>query len=163
LDCTGAPNYDTLIDHPVSLGHFTKVNWSSHGIAHQIVFQGVTTPLDTIRLKQDLDAIRKEHIAFFSPKTLKAPFNRYVFHVNVVGNGYGGLEHRSSTALIRKRLNLPYQNQWMSTSEQSSYQDFLGLCSHEYFHAWMIKKVQPRVFQPYQLNQRNFDAITLVI
>jgi predicted metalloprotease with PDZ domain len=47
---------------------------------------------------------------------------------------------------------LPYKN---ITLIKKSYEDFLGLCSHEYFHAWNVKNIQPKVFQPYQLQQRN--------
>ena len=154
-----APQYDALIDHPVSLGRFLKVAWQSFGIPHQIVFQGVVNPLNLALLKEDLKAICDTHIAFFDPSHHVAPFTEYVFHVNVVGNGYGGLEHRSSTALICKRSDLPYTNQLAQASELKAYQDFLGLCSHEYFHSWMVKKVQPLAFQPYRLNQRNFTKL----
>jgi predicted metalloprotease with PDZ domain len=154
-----APQYDALIDHPVSLGRFSKVGWQSFGIPHQIVFQGVIDSLNLTLMKEDLKAICDTHIAFFDPTNNAAPFTEYIFHVNVVGSGYGGLEHRSSTALICKRSDLPYSNQLAQANEIKAYQDFLGLCSHEYFHSWMVKKVQPLAFQPYRLNQRNFTKL----
>jgi len=147
-----ASNYDELIDHPVSLGSFQKVFWKSFGIDHQMVIQGAIDKIDTKRLAKDLQAITEAHIAFFEPSTLRAPFQSYIFHVNTSANGYGGLEHRSSTALLCTRADLPYKNQ---TLGQKSYDDFLGLCSHEYFHAWNVKNIQPSAFQPYQLQKRN--------
>lgn len=153
------PRYDALIDHPVSMGRFVKIAWSSYGIPHQIVFQGTEEPLNLSLIKEDLKAICEAHITFFDPAHQVTPFSEYIFHVNVVGNGYGGLEHRSSTALICKRSDLPYASQSSQAQDIKAYQDFLGLCSHEYFHSWMIKKVQPLAFQPYRLNQRNYTKL----
>jgi predicted metalloprotease with PDZ domain len=147
-----AKNYDELIDHPVSLGKFQKVSWKSFGIAHQMVIQGAIGEIDAQRLAKDLQAITQAHIAFFEPVSHLAPFQEYIFHVNATASGYGGLEHRSSTALLCSRTDLPYKN---ITLIKKSYEDFLGLCSHEYFHAWNVKNIQPKVFQPYQLQQRN--------
>ena len=147
-----AKNYADLIDHPVSLGHFQVVTWKSYDIPHMMVIQGTTDAIDSARLAKDLKAITQSQITFFEPTTKKAPFQHYIFHVNVSANGYGGLEHRNSTALLCKRSDLPYAH---LTLAQSSYEDFLGLCSHEYFHAWNVKNIQPLVFQPYQLQVRN--------
>jgi predicted metalloprotease with PDZ domain len=153
------PQYDALIDHPISMGRFVKISWNSYGITHQIVFQGLEDALNLSLLKVDLKAICDSHITFFDPIHHVTPFSQYIFHVNVVGNGYGGLEHRSSTALICKRSDLPYLSQSPQAEDMKAYQDFLGLCSHEYFHSWMVKKVQPLAFQPYRLNQRNYTKL----
>ena len=59
------------------------------------------------RLSADLKAICETQIAFFEPKTKRAPMDRYVFLTLAVGDGYGGLEHRASTALICARADLP--------------------------------------------------------
>ena len=149
-------SYDELIDHPVSLGHFQIVHWKSFGIHHHMVIQGATESIDTAKLEKDLKAITQAHIAFFEPDTHQAPFKEYIFHVNASANGYGGLEHRSSTALLCKRSDLPYKN---LVTQQKAYEDFLGLCSHEYFHAWNVKNIQPAVFQPYDLQARNHTQL----
>jgi len=151
-----AESYDELIDHPVSIGTFQKVTWRSFGIPHQMIFVGAVQNLDTERLEKDLHAITQAHIAFFEPSSHKSPFAKYLFHVCVSANAYGGLEHRSSTALICKRRDLPYANQHV---DEPSYTDFLGLCSHEYFHAWNVKNIQPIAFQPYRLNERNHTSL----
>ena len=33
------------------------------------------------------------------------------------------------------------------------YRSFLGLCSHEYFHTWNVKRIKPAVFLPYELSR----------
>ena len=51
-------------------------------------------------------------IAFFEPRSKQAPMSRYVFMTMAVGgyDGYGGLEHRASTALIFNRSDLPVKH-----------------------------------------------------
>lgn len=155
-----AANYDELIDQPVALGHFTKIQWRSHSVKHQMVIQGLLTSIDKTRLQEDLKRICDAHISFFDPRSKRTPFKEYLFLVNAVGNGYGGLEHRSSTALLCNRSDLPMVK--LKTGElpnQSDYENFLGLCSHEYFHSWMVKKVQPKSFQPYVLDRKNYTDL----
>lgn len=148
-----AHNYDTLIDHPVAMGEFQTIKWQAHGVPHAMVIQGAINQVDSEQLAKDLKAICEAHIAFFEPEAKRAPFQQYKFIVNAVGDGYGGLEHRDSTILLCKRDDLPYPGQTLSS--HAAYEDFLGLCSHEYFHAWMVKRVKPKAFQPYVLDRRN--------
>jgi predicted metalloprotease with PDZ domain len=35
----------------------------------------------------------------------------------------------------------------------------LGLCSHEYFHSWMVKRIKPKAFDPYTLDQKNHTTL----
>ena len=65
-----------------------------------------------------------------------------------VGDGYGGLEHRNSTALLCQRNDLPHSGMQAPTD---GYKTFLGLASHEYFHAWHVKRIKPAAFVPYDL------------
>lgn len=148
-----ADNYDALIDHPVAMGQFQTIHWQAHGVPHAMVIQGNPNAVDEQQLAKDLKAICEAHIAFFEPESKRAPFKQYKFIVNAVGDGYGGLEHRDCTVLLCKRDDLPYPKQSLSSHE--SYEDFLGLCSHEYFHAWMVKRIKPKVFQPYTLDRSN--------
>ena len=153
-----AANYDELIDQPVALGSFTRLNWKSHGIAHEMAIQGSIEEIDQKKIITDLQAICNAHITFFDPRKKRAPFEKYLFLVNTIGQGYGGLEHRSSTALLCNRGDLPLKNTDANTN-QNAYQNFLGLCSHEYFHSWIVKKVQPKAFQPYTLDRKNFTYL----
>jgi predicted metalloprotease with PDZ domain len=71
-----------------------------------------------------------------------------------VGDGYGGLEHRSSTALICKRSDLPAPG--MGAEPTDGYRSFLGLASHEYFHTWNVKRIKPAAFSPYDLHVEGY-------
>ena len=151
-----APNYDALLDHPVALGHFQTIDWKSRGANHSMVIQGCLQEIDRQRLATDLSAICESIIDLFEPKTKRAPFQRYLFLVNAVLSGYGGLEHADSTALLCNRDHLPQQG---SPLNEDGYREFLGLCSHEYIHAWLVKRIQPKAFQPYDLQVRNHTRL----
>ena len=151
-----AKNYDDLLDHPVAMGEFQLIEWRSNGVPHSMAIQGCIHPVDAQRLVDDLQAICTSNINLFEPKTKTAPFKSYLFLVNAVLSGYGGLEHRNSTALLCRREQIPQKH---IPLDETDYREFLGLCSHEYFHAWLVKHIQPKAFQPYQLDRRNHTRL----
>jgi predicted metalloprotease with PDZ domain len=154
-----AANYDELIDHPVEMGDFALATFKACGIPHDIVITGRVPNLDMARLQADLKAICEAQIALFEPATKKAPVDRYVFMTMAVGDGYGGLEHRASTALICARADLPTTAALNAGEPNEGYLKFLGLCSHEYFHTWNVKRIKPAVFAPYDLQVENYTPL----
>ncbi len=151
-----AESYDELIDHPVTLGKFVLATFKAHGVPHDIVIAGRVVSLDMDRLAADLKRICEAQIALFEPKTKKAPMDRYVFMTQAVSDGYGGLEHRASTALICNRTDLPVLGQ---AEASEGYRTYLGLCSHEYFHTWNVKRIKPAAFAPYDLTRENHTSL----
>jgi predicted metalloprotease with PDZ domain len=151
-----ANDYDELIDHPVEMGEFELIRFEAHGVPHEMAVTGRVPNLDKARLATDLKKICEHQIALFEPSTRKAPMERYVFLTLAVGDGYGGLEHRASTALICSRADLPVLGQ---SAMSEGYRTFLGLCSHEYFHTWNVKRIKPAVFAPYDLQQENYTPL----
>lgn len=149
-------NYDELIDHPVETGDFALASFQAHGVPHDIVVTGRVPNLDMARLCSDLQKICEAHIALFEPATRRAPMDRYLFMTFAVGDGYGGLEHRASTALICARADLPVEGQ---NALSEGYRTFLGLCSHEYFHSWNVKRIKPALFAPYQLDTEIYTPL----
>ncbi|QLG87549.1 M61 family metallopeptidase [Chitinibacter bivalviorum] len=147
-----AQNYDELIDCPVEISDFSKIEFEACGVPHQMVISG-RHHADMERLAHDLRLICEYQIRLFGEP---APFNRYVFMTMAVGDGYGGLEHRNSTALICKRTDLPEIG---SEQQSDGYRQFLGLCSHEYFHSWNVKRIKPAAYAPYDLQQENYSRL----
>ncbi|GAA4878889.1 peptidase M61 [Ferrimonas pelagia] len=144
-----AQSYDELIDHPVEMGDFTLAEFDAAGVPHELILTGRHLA-DTARICADLKKICEAQIALFGGK---APYDRYLFMTQVVGAGFGGLEHRASTALVCGRGDLP------SVTERKmseGYRTFLSLCSHEYFHNWNIKRIKPAQFVPYQLSEESY-------
>ncbi|MGB0894834.1 MAG: M61 family metallopeptidase [Parashewanella sp.] len=144
-----AKSYDELIDHPVEMGDFISHTFEANGIPHDIVLTGKHNT-DLERLSQDLKAICEYQLNLFGGQQ---PFKRYLFLTTVLGNGFGGLEHRASTALMCSRSDLPYQGMQETTK---GYRTYLSLCSHEYFHNWNVKRIKPEEFTPYQLQQESY-------
>lgn len=158
-----APDYDALIDHPVEMGTPQVASFTAHGAEHELVFTGVAPNLDLARITDDVRKICETQIAFFEPRTKRAPFldstDRYVFMTMVTGDGYGGLEHRASTALMTARKDLPVLGQ---QGQGDGYRGFLGLVSHEYFHTWNVKRIKPQAFVPYDLSQPDLSRLLWV-
>ncbi len=147
-----AANYDELIDHPVEIGTFTLATFKACGVQHDIAITG-RHRADMRRLTRDLKTLCETQIRFFGEP---APMDRYVFLVTAVGDGYGGLEHRASTALLCTRNDLPHERMH---EPSSGYRTFLGLASHEYFHTWNVKRIKPAAFTPYDLNGENHTTL----
>lgn len=147
-----ANSYDELIDHPVEMGRFTLVHFHAAGVRHDVAVTG-RHDCDTERLVADLQRVCEWQIALFGGP---APVDYYAFLVMVVGDGYGGLEHRASTALIASRGDLPWRGM---QGMPDGYKAFLGLCSHEYFHTWNVKRIKPAAFSPYDLSCENYTRL----
>jgi predicted metalloprotease with PDZ domain len=151
-----ADDYDELVDHPVTLGEFALASFEAHGVPHDVVIAGRVARLDIERLAADLKRVCEAQIALFEPRTKKAPMARYVFMTQAVTDGYGGLEHRASTALVCNRGDLPVKGRPETTD---GYRTYLGLCSHEYFHTWNVKRIKPAAFVPYDLRQESYTSL----
>ena len=156
-----AADYDALIDHPVEMGTFRLETFDAGGVRHEIAWSGVVPNLDADRINDDLAVLCAAQIRFFrtgSKDREKAPFDRYLFLTAVAGEGYGGLEHRSSTALLCSRDALPVAGD-RASERSAGYLTFLGLVSHEYFHSWNVKRIKPAAFAPYHLDREAYTSL----
>ncbi|MGX0621877.1 putative metalloprotease with PDZ domain [Cupriavidus metallidurans] len=155
-----AADYDELIDHPVEMGTFALASFRACGVQHDVVFTGKVPQLDLQRVCRDLKKICEAQIKLFEPRSARAPMldsnRRYVFMTMVTTDGYGGLEHRASTALMCARNDLPARG---DSEASEGYRTFLGLCSHEYFHTWNVKRIKPAAFVPYQLESETYTPL----
>ncbi|MDC8783951.1 M61 family metallopeptidase [Roseateles koreensis] len=155
-----ASSYEELLDHPFELGAFWRGQFEAGGARHEFVVSGAWANLDGERLLRDAQRICETQIAFWHGPVAKrreaVPFKRYVFLLNAVDEGYGGLEHRASTALIAPRRNLPRQG-FAETSD--GYVQLLGLISHEYFHTWNVKRMKPAEFAVLDYDRENYTEL----
>ena len=147
-----AADYDELIDHPVEIGGFRLASIRAGGVPHDIAITG-RHEADIRRLERDLKRLCEHHVRFFGNP---APMKRYLFLITAVGEGYGGLEHRASTALLCAREDLPRARDGLMSE---CYRNFLGLASHEYFHTWNVKRIKPAAFAPYDLDRENYTTL----
>ena len=139
-----AENYAELIDHPVEMGNILIGEFEACGIPHVIAVRG-HAHFDMARICHDLSTLCTYQLNLLgTPKN----FDRYVFLLYVQQDAYGGLEHRLSSSLACSRRDLPRRGE---SGVSEKYRKFLGLCSHEYFHLWNVKRIKPEKFTPYDL------------
>ena len=139
------PDYEALLDHPVEMGDLDVYAFRVREKLHRFVVSG-RQRADFARLCKDLAKVCTEHVELFG----ELPVNEYLFLLWVVGEGYGGLEHRDSSSLMCSRDDLPSQ---ADSGMTEGYRRLLGLCSHEYFHLWNVKRIMPAAFQMHGTQQ----------
>ena len=151
-----AEDYDELVDSPVELGTFWVGRFTACGIPHRFVVAGAAPSFDDKRLLSDTQKICETAIRFWHGDSGAAPFKSYLFMLNAVGDGYGGLEHRNSTALICGRRDLPRVGE---SRASEGYTTLLGLISHEYFHTWNVKRLRPAEFAQHDYGRENYTDL----
>ncbi|MDB5878738.1 MAG: peptidase [Variovorax sp.] len=161
-----ADNYDEIADSPVELGTFWSARFEAGGVPHRFVVTGAPPSFDGDKLIADTRAICETQMRFWHGDKVgkagnkrgsgKPPHDRYVFMLNAVDDGYGGLEHRHSTALICTRRDLPQRS---VKKQPEGYTTLMGLISHEYFHTWNVKRLRPAEFARYDYAQENYTQL----
>lgn len=173
-----AENYDELADCPVEMGSFWSGEFVARGVHHRFIVGGAGAWFDGERLLADTRRICEAQIDFWHGPKGKTPFKNYLFMLHASGEGYGGLEHRNSTALICQRTDLPALSpprsalgrpggEAPSPSEEKpaalkatdGYTTLLGLISHEYFHTWNVKRMRPAEFKRYNYDRENHTEL----
>ena len=150
-----AADYDELVDCPVEMGPFWSANFTVRGVPHRFVVAGAAATFDGARLLADTQKICETQIRFWHGNA-KPPFKSYLFMLSAVDDGYGGLEHRNSTALICSRKDLPRLGK---ARAPDGYTTLKGLVSHEYFHTWNVKRLRPAEFERYQYERENYTRL----
>ncbi len=155
-----ADSYHQLIDHPFEIAEqqffdFIIQDNEHQTLSHRFYLSGKHSA-NMGRLQQDLSQICQTYLNWLG----SAPFNDYTFMTFASGQDYGGLEHINSTSLITPRRDLPKITE--PNLPSTDYQRFLGLCSHEYFHAWWVKTVSPDVMIDVDLRREAFTPLLWV-
>jgi predicted metalloprotease with PDZ domain len=124
-----ARDYDELVDSPVECGTHRLLEFDVDGVPHRIALWGKGNE-DEARLTEDTRAIVRVQREFFGG----VPYKRYTF-IHHLASGRGGLEHRNSSVFLVDRFGF---------RPRASYERFLELVSHEFFHVWNVKRIRPK-------------------
>jgi len=130
-----APDYDTLVDSPMVLGNPAVYEFTVDGKKHYLVNTGEGGVWDGASIARDLEKIVQQARKLWG----SLPYDKYLF-LNMITESGGGIEHKGSTMLMSSR--------W-ATRTRRGYLGFLGLASHEYFHAWNVKRLRPVELGPF--------------
>jgi predicted metalloprotease with PDZ domain len=144
-----AADYDELVDSPFEVGTHELIEFSAAGRPHRFAIQGEVA-IDRKQLIGDVTKIIETAAMLFDG----VPYPDYTFILLTVPNGYGGLEHRRSTALVASPFTF---------RPRAKYEDFLELVSHEFFHLWNVKRIHPEVLGPFDYQKEAYTRCLWVM
>jgi predicted metalloprotease with PDZ domain len=140
-----ADSYHQLIDAPMLIGHFDEIEFEVEGIPHLIAILGPHNA-DLEQLRDEFTRIVEVCSELFGG----LPYDRYAFVFTTLTGG-GGIEHAGGTTIGLGGIDFQSTNGHLAV---------LGTASHEFFHAWSVKRIQPPAFRPYNYEEENYtDAI----
>ncbi len=101
--------------------------------------------LDTPKLIQDFEAFTAQQLRVMGD----FPFEQYHFLIQLLPyKHYHGVEHHNSTVITL--------GPWEKMHAREGYQNLMGICSHELFHAWNVIKIRPEEMMPYDFTGENY-------
>jgi predicted metalloprotease with PDZ domain len=130
-----ADNFDQLVDSPILAGDCHVFPFQVAGVNHYLVNLGDDALWDGQKAANDLKKMVAAQHEFWG----QIPYPEYYF-LNVVLGGGGGLEHDNSTLIMSGRRTM---------LSPQSYRRWLSLCSHEFFHAWNVRRLRPQALVEY--------------
>lgn len=141
-----ADNFDHLVDSPFEIGQHRTLRFEVDGKPHRIVIWGRGNE-DEQRLVADARSIVSAARDLFGG----LPYEHYTFFLMLAGKGAGGgLEHRNSTSLLLPRF---------SFGSAKSYERYLTLVCHEFFHVWNVKRIRAAALGPFDYTQEAYTTL----
>ncbi len=140
-----ARDLDALIYSPVEVGPEEASTFVAAGVPHELVIWGKGN-FNRAQLEKDLQAIVEVEAKMMGG----LPFRRYVFLLLLSDKLRNGLEHMDSTSLIFPRFGF---------QPKKSYEDFLTLAAHEYFHLWNVKRIKPQALVPFDYGREGYTEL----
>lgn len=144
-----AEDFDTLVDSPIYAGNARTYPFEVAGRPHLLVNEGEDAVWDGPRSAADTKKIVQTQVDFWG----LAPYPRYVFF-NLLTESGGGLEHKNACTLMSSR--------WRSRTREG-YLEWLGLVSHELFHAWNGKRLRPVELGPFDYEREVYTRNLWVV
>tara|TARA_Y100000766_G_scaffold101818_4_gene87153 strand:+ start:4647 stop:6449 length:1803 start_codon:yes stop_codon:yes gene_type:complete len=92
-------------------------------------------------VKSMSDLFSEFHALFGEP-----PWDNYAVILHLTEKARGGLEHTGSQSSQMRRGSL-------DPGDKDGWRDLISLISHEYVHAWNVKRLRPQTFDDYDLSQ----------
>ena len=145
--------YQEFIDHPLEISNTKNTHFYIAKNKFTLSFSNLNIKrVDLKKINSDTKIICNQIINFWGNN----PNKEYHFLINCEKNGYGGLEHKSSSALLIDEQSLPKTKNIIN---REKYINFLGLCSHEYFHVWNVKRLKPKNLVNINFDSENYTSL----
>jgi len=149
-----APDYDSFADCPIEISNWTEKTFTYAGTTYHFVVHDAMGGKDYGQAESDTERIVQKLVPMFASVAgsgaQPAPFREYWFLMHIWPGGGGGLEHLNST-------QINYSSDWDDRSPrspgESAYDRKLFVISHEFFHAWNVKRLRPRPLGPFDYSR----------
>jgi predicted metalloprotease with PDZ domain len=152
-----AADYDWFADAPLEISDFAEKDFQVLGSTYHVIVHDVKGKKDFSKLVADVQKIVETSVGMWSPVAGKegqgAPFRDYWFLFHIWPKTGGGLEHLNST-------QINFQTDWDDTGpaayhrgSANQYELKLFVTSHEFFHAWNVKRLRPKPLGPFDYSQ----------
>ncbi len=145
-----ALDFQELADSPfIASDRLQHNRFRCSGVDFHVWFMGEVKP-DWKTLLHDLEAYTNVQVAAFGG----FPVKEYHYLIQVTPySTYHGVEHQKSTVIALGPSYAIFKDR---------YTDLLGVCSHELYHTWNIKKIRPAEMLPYDFTQENYSRLGYV-
>ena len=137
-DAYEAADFDVLYDSPFLVGNHLTRFFEQDGVVYEFAVQS-PEGFDESPIAKDFLAGVREAVKIFGD----TPYGSY--HLLLLGQGPGGLEHQSSQA--------DYTAGNWDFKTRESYLSMLRFISHEYFHCYNVKAVRPVELGPFDYDR----------
>ena len=141
-----ANTYDELADSPILASPSIQSNfYEINGVKFCLHFNGECKP-DFSKIKNDFIAFTKTQLNFWGD----IPVSEYHFIFQILPfKFYHGVEHQKSTVIA---IGPGYH-----LNSGKTYENLLGVSSHELFHTWNVKYIRPKEMLPYDFSKENYS------
>ena len=153
-----SPDYDTFADSPLEISDYAEKAFVEAGSTYHVVVHDVLGKKDFSSFAEDTRKIVAAAVPMFAPVAggaRPAPFDEYWFLFHIWPNTGGGLEHLNSTQINMAR---DWDSQQVRPSGETDYEAKLGVTSHEFFHAWNVKRLRPKPLGPFDYSREVHTA-----
>jgi predicted metalloprotease with PDZ domain len=135
-----AEDYDELVDSPILAGNLGRHEFTVRGHPYALVLGAGGHWVDPGKLREDVARIVEAQQEFWGVN----PFDREYLFISLFMGPFGGLEHDYGTVMMVD----PWQMQ-----QHDDYIKWLGLVSHEFFHAWNVRRMRPQALARYDYDR----------
>ena len=137
-----AKDFDHLVDAPVHAGPFHSRPFSVCGHQHELLTIGIPPMGWPPTFEADIEAVCEAACRLMG--TPPPAGDCYQLVIQLLDQGYGGLEHDHSSVL---------QFSWEALTKKDGYRQLLQLIGHEYFHQWNVRRLRPAAYVPYRYDR----------
>ena len=137
-----AADFDALVDSPLHAGPFQAEPFIVESCSHELLLIGAPPMGWPPNFLSDIERVCSATCRLMG--TAPPAGDRYQLVLQLLDQGYGGLEHDHSAVL---------QFSWSALAKPKGYRQLLQLIGHEYLHQWNVRRLRPVEFLPYDYGQ----------